>query len=160
MPIYMEFQGIKGNVTAAGHEKWIDVGSVQFGVGRGVSTPVGKAADREASAPSVSEVVITKVLDDASCFLFQEALQGKGDKVVKFDFVKSGTGDKLETYLKFQLDDVMVSGYSISSGGDRPTESISLNFTKITYTNTPADRKTAAAGPQTYAYDLAKGAKA
>jgi type VI secretion system secreted protein Hcp len=27
----------------------------------------------------------------------------------------------------------MVSGYSISSGGDRPTESVSLNFTKITY---------------------------
>ena len=27
----------------------------------------------------------------------------------------------------------MVSGYSVSSGGDRPTESISLNFTKILY---------------------------
>jgi type VI secretion system secreted protein Hcp len=27
----------------------------------------------------------------------------------------------------------MVSGYSVSSGGDRPSESLSLNFTKILY---------------------------
>jgi type VI secretion system secreted protein Hcp len=51
---------------------------------------------------------------------------------VQIDFCKTDK-DKLEVYATYKLSDCMVSGYSVSSGGDRPTESISLNFTKIIY---------------------------
>ena len=33
MPIYMKYDGINGEVTAAGHEKWIELGGVTWGVG-------------------------------------------------------------------------------------------------------------------------------
>ncbi|MDA1073591.1 MAG: type VI secretion system tube protein Hcp, partial [Proteobacteria bacterium] len=36
-------------------------------------------------------------------------------------------------YLTVELTDAIVSSYSASSGGDRPSESFSLNFTKIMY---------------------------
>ena len=39
-------------------------------------------------------------------------------------------------YLSIELENAMISNYSVSSGGDRPTESLALNFTKITYNNT------------------------
>ena len=66
MPIFMHYDGIDGNVTAKGYEKWIEVQSFQFGSGRGISTPTGGSENREASAPSVSEVVVTKLMDKAS----------------------------------------------------------------------------------------------
>ncbi len=35
MPIYLKYDGIDGDVTAEGHEKWIELNSFQWGVGRG-----------------------------------------------------------------------------------------------------------------------------
>jgi hypothetical protein len=37
--------------------------------------------------------------------------------------------------MRVELGETMVSGFTMSSGGDKPTESVSLNFTskKITY---------------------------
>ena len=70
MPIYMKIDGINGEVTAAGYEKWIDVGSLQFGVGRAISTPVGGGSKREAGHPSISEITLSKTFDNSSIELF------------------------------------------------------------------------------------------
>jgi type VI secretion system secreted protein Hcp len=129
MAIYMSFDGVKGAVTEDSHKEWIEVSSFQWGVGRGIATPTGAAADREASAPSVSEVVVTKPTDVASLKLLNEALAGEG-KTVKIDFTTT-VKSKTETYMTIELTNAMVSGYSFSSGGDRPNESVSLNFTKV-----------------------------
>ncbi len=154
MPIYMKYDGIDGDVTAEGHEKWIELNSFQWGVGRGISSPTGGSADRESSAPSVSEIAVTKALDIATTKLLDEALQGEG-KTVVIDFCKTDKG-KLETYMSYKLADVMVSGYSISSGGDRPSESLSLNFTKVEYKFLQMDKANKGAGSASVTYDLAK----
>lgn len=130
MAIYMQMGKIKGNVTAEGHKDWIELTSFQMGVGRAISTAVGKAKDREASAPSISEITVSKIMDESSPFLFQEATVGLAQKVT-IDFVTTGAS-KIETYLQYVLENCMVSGYSMSSGGDRPSETVSLSFTKIT----------------------------
>ncbi len=154
MPIYMKYDGIDGDTTAQGHEKWIELNSFQWGVGRGISSPVGASADRESSAPSISEITVTKLQDIATTKLLDEALQGEG-KNVQIDFVKTD-GKKLETYMTYKLEDTMVSGYSISSGGDRPMESLSLNFTKIEFKGTQMDKANKGAASSSVIYDLAK----
>lgn len=128
MPIYMKYEGIDGNVTAKGHEKWIEINSAQWGVGRGISGVIGRTADREASTPSVSEFVITKLMDETTPKLFTESVVGTGKKV---EFHLCTTGDNVQPYMEYILTDCMISGMSTSSGGDRPSESLSLNFTKI-----------------------------
>ena len=153
MPIYMEFDGIPGDTTAEGHEKWIELSSFQWGVGRGISSPTGASADRESSAPSVSEITVTKATDVASTKLLNEALQGEGKKV-KIDFCKTDKG-VLEMYMQYTLEDTMISGYSLSSGGDRPTESLSLNFTKIQYANVSMKDTNETGDPDRVTYDLA-----
>jgi len=153
MPIFLNYDGIPGDVTAAGHEKWIEVNSFQFGVGRGITSAASSSADREASAPSVSEIVVTKVLDAASTNLFRASLFGEG-KTVKIDFCKTDK-DKLEPYLQIELTDTLVSGLSLSSGGDRPTESVSLNFTKITYNNIGMGAANVTGNPDRAEWDLA-----
>jgi type VI secretion system secreted protein Hcp len=158
MAIYMQFEGINGHVTAAGHEKWIELGSAQFGVGRGIGAPTGSDSNRESSAPNISEIVVTKPTDETSPLVFQEAVAGKGKKVV-LHWVRTTSGN-LETYLEVTLTNVLISGYSISSGGDAPSESISLNFTKIEMKYTPYNADHSKGTPVPAAYDLAKAAKA
>ena len=153
MPIYMNYDGVPGDVTAEGHEKWIELNSVQWGVGRGISSPTGASADRESSAPSVSEITVTKDTDASSPKLLNEALQGEGKKVV-IDFCKTDKG-KLEVYLTITLENTMVSGYSLSSGGDRPSESVSLNFTKVEFKNTGMGAAGETGSPDSVTYDLA-----
>ena len=84
MPVYMKFEGIDGDATHQGHEKWIECTSFQWGTGRSIMTPVGRAANRESSAPSISEVTITKASDVASIKLFQEAVTGGGQADNRF----------------------------------------------------------------------------
>jgi type VI secretion system secreted protein Hcp len=153
MPIYVKYASIDGDVTAAGHEKWIEVNSFQWGVGRGISSPTGGSADRESSAPSVSEIVVTKPTDMASTNLLNEALQGEGVDVT-IDFCKTDKGN-LNVYLSYVLNNTMISGFSLSSGGDRPQESLSFNFTKVMMTDVGLGAKNEDGQPATVGYDLA-----
>jgi type VI secretion system secreted protein Hcp len=153
MPIYMKYEAIEGDVTAKGHEKWIEVNSFQWGVGRGISSPTGGSADRESSAPSVSEIVVTKPTDVATIKLLDQALQGEGENVT-IDFCKTDKGD-LNVYLSYSLENTMISGYSASSGGDRPMESLSLNFTKVMCRDVGLGAKNEDGSPATVGYDVA-----
>jgi type VI secretion system secreted protein Hcp len=153
MPIFMHYEGIEGNVTAKGFEKWIEVNSFQFGSGRGISTPTGGAENREASAPSVSEVVVTRLMDKASPKLFEESLIGSDGKVVKI--VMTRTGKELAKLCEYKFEQTLVSGYSVSSGGDgAPSESLSLNFVKFEYSYTGSDAAGKDATAMKVAYDI------
>jgi type VI secretion system secreted protein Hcp len=155
MPIYMNYNSlaIKGDVTEDGHKDWIELHSFQWGVGRGISSPTGGSADRESSAPSVSEITCSKSSDVSSTLLVNEALQGEGQTVI-IDFCKTDKG-KLEVYMTYTLTNTMISGYSISSGGDRPSESLSLNFTKVEFKLTGQGAGGDTGSPSSVTYDLA-----
>ena len=135
MPIYMGFfdapnvlnRNLRGNVTAKGYEGWIELESAQMGANRTVPSAAGKGAGKV----HVSEIQVTKLQDAASSALFRESLQGKG-KMVVIAFVKDGA-----EYMTIVLRDALISSYSVSGHGgaasDRPMESLTLNFTQITY---------------------------
>ena len=160
MPIYMQYDSgkIKGDVTAKGHEDWIELSSFSWGVGRGISTRPGKVADREATAPSVSEVAVTKALDTATVGLVQEALTGRG-VWAQVDFCRTEEG-KLEVYLSYLMENCMISGYAANSGGDRPSETLSLNFTAIECKVIPAGEAGTNGNSSSVTYDLATAAAA
>jgi type VI secretion system secreted protein Hcp len=157
MAIYMKYEGIDGSVTAKGHEKWIELESAQFGVHRCIRNPTGRGTNREASVPSMSELKVTKYQDCAATFLVKAGLWGEGKKVT-IDFVKTDEG-KFETYLQLELENTLISNYSASGvGGDnhnRPTESLSLNFTKITVSKTHMDQKNKTGTTHRLCWDLA-----
>lgn len=161
MPIYMKYDGIDGQVTAAGFEKQIELQSCQMGVHRAVSAG-GHGGNREASTPSVSEIVVTKSQDGASADLFKAALFGEGKKVI-ITFCKTSTdGKSMQTYMVMTLENSLISSYSVSGhggpGSDRPMESLSINFTKIEYKVVESDAKNKADKPKIAAWDLDKGA--
>jgi type VI secretion system secreted protein Hcp len=152
MAIYLKMDGVDGDATHDQHKKWLTVDSFNMGVGRSISTRSGSTANREASEPSVSEVVITKTADASSPKLFGEACTGKQSKKVVIDFVT--TGSPGDTYMQCTLTDTLVSAYSVSSGGDRPVENISLSFTKLEMKYIPYDKDHKPGSPIVVNYDL------
>lgn len=130
MAIFMKYGSDKGEVSADGFKEWIELESFQWGVGRGISSGVGGASKREASTASISEVTVTKTLDSWSPLALKEAIGGKGAKV-EIAITRTDENGAHHAFQKYTLEKTLVSGYSISSGGDRPSESLSLNFSKV-----------------------------
>lgn len=135
MAIYMKFGSINGGVTVPAFKNWIELHSFQLGASRAVTSGAG-GRSREGSNPSISEVVVTKDFDAASSKLFQDGVAGHFDTKVE---IKMTTTTKLglETFLAFEFEKCGVASYSSSSGGDKPMESLSLNFLKIQITPSP-----------------------
>jgi type VI secretion system secreted protein Hcp len=148
----MKFGGIEGDVTTHGYEKWIELNSFQYGVGRAVSSGSG-GNTRESSAPNISEIVVTKHFDKSSAKLYQDSVAGTFDTKVEIK-MNTTTKNKTETFLTFELSDCGVSSYSLSSGGDAPMESLSLNFIKIMVTPTPLDKSGQIKKGDVVSYDL------
>lgn len=158
MALYMNFNDkkIKGDVTAKGFEDWIDLSSLQFGVGRGISMGVGTLSNREVSVPSLSEITISKNLDPASALLMKEAMAGADGVKVEIVIVRTGNKE-IEEVGRYVLENVLISGYSISSGGDRPSESLSLSYGKITADLKGSDKANKNGENIKVGYDLALG---
>jgi len=154
MPIFMKYDGIDGEATITGFEKWIELQSFQFGVGRAISSAYGQST-REGSIASVSEISVSKLSDGASPKLFVAALTGTLDKKVTISMVRTAAGS-VQPYMVYELEGCGISGYSVSSGGDRPVESLSLNFDKISfkYMLIGDDLNNS---PEVVGYDLATG---
>jgi len=163
--IYMKFEGgsepIKGNGTLPGFETYIAVDSFQWGVGRGISSPLsGGTRDREASAPSLSEIVVTRGSDELVPIFMAATTAGREYTKVTIGFYNVGGGeppDPNTPYLKYELKNVLVSGYSLSSGGDRPSESLSLNYSAIQITSIPTGKDGKPGTPIVRKWDIATG---
>ena len=131
MAIYMKVDYVKGNVTAKGHEGWIELHHLNMDISRHMSTKVGKTQDREHSVPTFSDVEISKSLDTASNDLLQLTL--KGETIPSIEVHLCTTGKSLEPYAKYIFEDVMISQASnIIASGTIPEETWRLNFTKMT----------------------------
>ena len=149
MPIYMGIfekphvldRKFRGGVKAKGYEGWIQLQSAQLGTNRNITTSTGRGTNREASAPAIQEVVITKLQDSVSTALYRETLGGEG-KLIVIAFVKEdGT-----SYTTIVMQNTLISSYSVSGHGgvtdSRPTESLSLNFANITFEMSPTSPDT------------------
>ena len=156
MPVFMQYEGIDGDVTTKGHEKWIELQSFSWGTSRAMTSSSSSAADREGSTPSVSEVVVTKVTDGSTPNLFRTSLgfgPGSEGKLVKIDFCKTDVSAP-EPYLQYELSNTLISSFSMSSGGDRPMESLSLNYTKVVINNIGMGSANDTGNPDRAEYDL------
>jgi len=153
MGIYMDFDGIKGEATQQDHKKWSDVLSLSWGAGRAISTTAGSSQNREASEPHLSDVSIVKLFDASSPKLFTESCAGNEGETVKIDLTT--TGSPSVVFCTYTLTNALIGSYSVNTSGDRPTESISISYTKMEFKFTPYDDKNKAGTPTTVSYDLA-----
>ena len=155
MPIYMRFEGIEGQVTTKGFEKWTELLSSSIGISRHTTTGAGGKA-REGAHPEISEIQISKHFDKATPKILQEAVAGTFDKKVDIKWTTT-TSKKVETYFHVELKDAGITSYQQSAGPDGvPMESLTLNFAKITFSPSPLDVKGQPQKGDVVNYDLMK----
>ncbi len=153
MAIFMKFGDKKGDVDTTQYKDWIMCHSFQFGSGRGIGSASASGKNRQGSHASVSEVTISKNLDPSSLPLWRDSLDGKLATQVEFSFTRADQDNS--EYLHITLWETGVSGWSMSSGGERPTESVSLNFAKIELKDITQSVDGSAASNSSVTYDLA-----
>jgi hypothetical protein len=128
--------------------KGAPVATLTLGTGTGAITTkvlgygfTGSAAPSTTSGSGrgkakLGEFSITKTVDKSSPMLFKACVSGQHFKTAKLTVRKQGS----DAPITYDLQGVVVSTYQTASSGDRPTESLSLNFTKIEYTYTKQGR--------------------
>lgn len=156
MTIYMKVEGIDGSVTAKGFEQWIELSSFHFATSRAISMEAGNTSNRSHGRPSISEIVVTKLMEQSSFGLLQDALRGDKGKKVTIKIVEVAQ-DKFREYVSYELDDTLLSGYSVSTGGEVPSETVTLSYSKITTSFTSTDKGNKSGQPARVVYDLAQG---
>ncbi len=132
--ILMNFDGkIKGDCSIPEHEEWITLDQLQFGLGRAITTS-GGGADRDTGTPSWSEITVSKSTDVASGDLLQQACAGKNIGDAEVHWIQVGGVDApTQPYMILKLHGAIISSYSLSSGGERPTENVSINCAKFSF---------------------------
>jgi type VI secretion system secreted protein Hcp len=100
----------------------------------------------------MQDFTFTKSLDKSSPKLFEALATGKHLKEAKLVL----RGSSSMEYLVITFSDVLISSYSTggSSGEDRPTESISLNFAQIKMSYVEQDAKGSAGAATEFGWDL------
>ena len=133
MAIYLKFSFIDGDVTTVGFEKWIELLSTSIAITRNTTTGAA-GRQREGSHPEISDIRVTKHLDNATTKLIREAVAGQFKNRAEIRWTTT-TKSKVETYFTVELDDCGITGFQQTSNPDGiPTESLALNFTRIVFT--------------------------
>ncbi len=160
MACYMKFDGINGGVTAQDYEGLVELTTVDFGLGRGVAMRTGMGGNRESTAPSFSEVRMTKVLDaPAANNLLMETINGAGKGTCTLYFVKTD-GDSTQCFLELEFSGAMFTSLTTQYGGGEVTYAVTMAYTKLQQKNMERDADNALGAPDIAGYDLALAAKA
>lgn len=135
---YMKLGDIKGEATDRARGETIEIESWSWGA----SQPSRDAASGMASGKRMHKpLTIVKKLDKSSPVL-QKAFEQRSPLSSVVVYLPSRPPTKVgqaESYLKYEMKDVLVSSYSVGGSGQTPTETVSFNYTKIDVT--PSDER-------------------
>jgi len=125
---FLKLDGIDGDVTVSGHEKWLEVESFSWGVtNTGAHDATGGAGAGKA-VPSDFTLVLP--YSSASPQMFNKAVTGASFDFIQVDAAKANKGN-VSTYLTYKLSDVLISAINTEGGGDAPVEQVSFAFAKV-----------------------------
>jgi type VI secretion system secreted protein Hcp len=132
---FLKIDTIPGEANEPGHAGEIELMSWSFGGSPSQTAGMGNFESPTAAALiGVHEIRITKRTDKASPLLRQALATRRLIPMATLNVRKMG-GDEPVLYRSYTLRGVMITGLQASGSGDRPTESVSLNFTKIEFRN-------------------------
>jgi type VI secretion system secreted protein Hcp len=153
---------VQGEATDASHKGWIEV--VSFQISQTQPRSGGGSTGAGAGRVNLSEISVTKHLDKASTPLREAMTAGTHLKDAIIELTKPSADGRTVTYYRVTLSDVLISSdrVNVASGASpTPTESLSLNFTKIAVEYSPQKADGSPAQYQTVheGYDIATNVK-
>lgn len=124
---FLKIEGVDGESKDADHKDWVDIQSWSW------SEPGSRATLRAPTGSGPGTLTIVKTVDKASPKLSEACTSGRslGRVVVE---TRTAAGAATTEYV---LDDTTVRSCTQDSSGDRPTETLSLNFGKVESSTRP-----------------------
>jgi type VI secretion system secreted protein Hcp len=127
---------VRGESTREGFAGKMDLLSFSHGVAMQITGDAG-GPERASGRPLHQDMAVTKYLDLASPVLNQRCCEGKVFPQVEIIVGHADAGPFTEV-MRYTLKNVLVSSISIGGGGgDRPVESLTLNYTEIRWKYNP-----------------------
>jgi type VI secretion system secreted protein Hcp len=136
---YMKLGEIKGEATDDRHRDWIVIQSIQEGISIPISSVID-SKDRTVSRAEFSDIRVGKALDISSPLIRKALASGELINKVEIELLSSNEPDAC-VYLKYDIDDVLISSVSLSGDSDSlPTEIVTLVFGKIRWIYSRQDK--------------------
>lgn len=157
---YIKIDGIDGESTAKGYDKWIDIASIS----QSISRPIGAGSSgsaRHRSTASLGDLVVVKDVDKSSPKLAEAICKGQNFKSIEVHLTTSSdSGDGRTPYLMWKLTNARVTSYSVSGTTDGmsvPSEQLSFNFEEIKQTYDELDKENKSKGKVEYSWKVEEG---
>ncbi|HEX7315141.1 MAG TPA: type VI secretion system tube protein Hcp [Pyrinomonadaceae bacterium] len=131
--IIMDMGGdVKGESTREGYRDKIELLTFSHGVAMQMTGDIS-TRERTSGRPNHQDMTVTKYLDRASPILNLRCCEGKMFPQVDIIIGLDNHGAVVEL-MRYTLKNVLISSISIGGGGgDRPVETLTLNYTQITW---------------------------
>ena len=132
MPIFMQIEGIEGEISESEHVGWIEVTSLNSPIYRSIAEGT-LGANRNRGTTSLGDLSITRTLDKSSVKLQQACADGTYFPTVTIHFASSIAGQE-RVFHEYILKNCIVTGYNftcVAEGDSVPAEDVTLNFTAV-----------------------------
>lgn len=152
---YLQIEGIKGESADSGHQGWIELTSVYWGVTQ--PTVANKSSSGHTAGHCEHRILsLSKLADVASPILIQHCSMGKTIPKAKIEFMRADGDGKPVKYYQVELENVMVSHMDQGiAGGGLVQDEIGLCFSKVKWSYTQQKIGGGASGTTTGGWDLA-----
>jgi type VI secretion system secreted protein Hcp len=148
---------VKGESTLDGVTDKIVCLSYSHGVSQPLTWDVANAK-RTTGRPRHQDLVITKRYDKATPVLNYSCCIGTSFASAKLTIYQMDNADKKPMkYIEYDLTDAVISSITVGGGGGQPTETLSLNYSKIKWWYIAQDDAAGQKGNLAYEYDLTLG---
>jgi len=158
MAIYMKINGVDGECSKKGHEKWVELHSFQFGARKGGGGMSG--SEKQAGVACFDDIHLTKNMDTSTPKVLKGMCLGTSYDDVLVDVTISAEKGE-QCVMKYKLDHVVFSHCSVSCSGEgRPAESLALNYNKIKIECFPFGARNDQGGAVEFGWDINKAESA
>ena len=158
--MFLKIDGIPGESTDSVHKGEIEVLAWSWGMSNSGSTHTGPGGST--GTVNIQDLSVTKFLDKSSPFIFLKCANGEHIPSAKLTVRKAGGEKSGVEFFTLEMENMIFSSVSTggSSGEDRLTENITLNFSKVTWTYTETESDGSPKGsPIPGGWDIVEGKK-
>jgi type VI secretion system secreted protein Hcp len=158
MSTYIQFPGITGECAEANHTGWVEVNSISLPISRSITS--GAVGVARSGTTTLGDIAVHKSWDSSSPVLWARVGSGKNQDPVTIELC-SDMGGNTVCNLQLVLTNTISSSYSLSASGDMsptPSELLTLNYEKLSWTYTPYKPDGTAGGAVTASVDTSSGA--
>lgn len=150
---------VKGESNLADFKDKIELLSFSHGVAMQITGDISNS-ERTSGKPNHQDMTVTKYLDEASPVLNQSCCEGKAFPTTDI-IIGRNEGGKVVELVRYTLKNVLISSISVGGGGgDKPVETVTLNYNHITWKFTAQKPDASKEGNVDGKWDLCKNAAA